>query len=567
MDAKHLQRLAALAIALAAMALHWPPATTDFNVDDHGFIVENETLRDLSAATQALLRSFPPAENDRSLYRPLTNFGHALEWRWFGLDSRSYHVVNSVLYGVVCALVFGLLRWYRLGLAASFGAAALFAFHPVHSEAVDAIAGRSELLSLAFSLTALLAFARALFPSGSSEPREVLHGGWFTLSNLALVGALLSKETGAITAVLMLMQLGIAQLASPARATWRRVAADGIPILLILFAWSVLRTFVLGRFSPVLDTRLFEFAGTSERLYTMFSIYLEYLRLLFWPQVLQPDFYYVRAVGVAREIDGRVAAGVFFALASSMATLGIGRRVLRDVRVGIFDARSPRVAGLFGALTFFAYLAPVSHVVDVGALMAERFLFAPSLGIALIAGSLLSIAFGDTSVRPRRIATASLLTVLCIAGGARTAARADEWRTAHGLWSAYTEVAPDDGIGWSSLGAVQMSRGELAEARISLERALDLEPSGYSQELNLAALLVHEKRYAEAIEAYQAMLDSRPRVDQRVWIGLAKLHVRAGRLDKARKDALRALGLHPNFAETHRLIEKIDELKAKRGGN
>ena len=35
-------------------------------------------------AAGAWLRSFPPAQNGRALYRPLTNTSHALEWPWFG---------------------------------------------------------------------------------------------------------------------------------------------------------------------------------------------------------------------------------------------------------------------------------------------------------------------------------------------------------------------------------------------------------------------------------------------------------------------------------------------------
>ena len=123
---------------------------------------------------------------------------------------------------------------------------------------------------------------------------------------------------------------------------------------------------------------------------------------------------------------------------------------------------------------------------------------------------------------------------------------------------------PSDARGWSSLGAVQLDRGEIALARPSIKRALGLDPDGYPQQINNASLLIHEERYAEADAAYKKMIATWPRVDQRVWIGLAKLDARAGRLYEARRSAIHALELHPNFAETHQLIERIDSLIRKR---
>ena len=76
--------------------------------------------------------------------------------------------------------------------------------------------------------------------------------------------------------------------------------------------------------------------------------------------------------------------------------------------------------------------------------------------------------------------------------------------------------------------------------------------------------LPYEERYAEAGAAYRKMIETWPRVDQRVWIGLAKLDARAGKLYEARRSAIHALEIHPNFAETHRLIERIDSLIRKR---
>jgi hypothetical protein len=69
--------------------------------------------------------------------------------------------VNIGLHALATALFFLLCRSLRLGATVSFVAALVFAVHPIHTEAVSNVIGRSELLSSAAVLGALLCCARA----------------------------------------------------------------------------------------------------------------------------------------------------------------------------------------------------------------------------------------------------------------------------------------------------------------------------------------------------------------------------------------------------------------------
>ena len=89
--------LAALLLAVTTVALHWPAGEVQFSLDDSDFVLENESIRRADTAVGAMLRSFPPAQNGRALYRPLTNLSHALEWPWFGAEPAGYFAVNAVL--------------------------------------------------------------------------------------------------------------------------------------------------------------------------------------------------------------------------------------------------------------------------------------------------------------------------------------------------------------------------------------------------------------------------------------------------------------------------------------
>lgn len=149
------------------------------------------------------------------LYRPLTIWSYALTngvWgatdkiirtELFGevkdpkrIPSRPFHVVNTFLHGLGCLLAFLLLRMTMPPLAA-FLSAAIFALHPIHTEAVSGIVGRAELLSFIFYIAALILFLK---PRGNTFLSV-------SMASVALFFGLLSKET-AITFIGAALVLG-----------------------------------------------------------------------------------------------------------------------------------------------------------------------------------------------------------------------------------------------------------------------------------------------------------------------------------------------------------------------
>jgi tetratricopeptide (TPR) repeat protein len=543
--------LAALALVAGTVALHWPPAETEFNLDDLDFVAENASIRSPATALAALLRSFPPGQNGRALYRPLTNASHALEWPWFGEEARGYAAVNALLYGGVVALLFALLCSLRLGAPAAFAGALLFAAHPVHSEAVDSIAGRSELLALGFSLACLLAFDRALYARGESRPRETLALAPTLVAIVLFAAAALSKETGVVTGGLLALQLGLAHAASPQRVSLRRAALDLTPFAILAAGILLVRFGVLGRFSPDPSTHDWQLAGGFERLATFGAVYLEYARLLIWPDVLQIDFYYERRIGVRSALDARVLGG-WALLALSLAGIAVAaRRWLRGAR----DPHSPLAAAGFGGAMFLLFLLPVSHAVDIGALMAERFLFAPSAGLALVVAA--ALAPLASAPRPTRAAALLGLALVACAFAVRGHARAAEWRSANALWSTLVRDLPDDARGWTSLSAVRIGQGDLPGGEAALERARAIAPDNYGVRLNTAELQRMLGNAAEAERLYLAMTRSGG-VDHNVWLNLARIAAGRGHLGLALERAQQALESKPNHSPSHELIAQLE---------
>jgi Tfp pilus assembly protein PilF len=216
------------------------------------------------------------------------------------------------------------------------------------------------------------------------------------------------------------------------------------------------------------------------------------------------------------------------------------------------EAGASRAAALCALALFFGFLFPYSHLLDIGALAAERFLFAPSLGfvllLALAGRSLLGSRLHDPA---RRFAAAMLVVALVAAGSGRSLTRAPEWRDPVRLWLAAERNLAGDVRVPSNLAAVYLDRGELESAHEALSRALEIEP-GYLPALgNLGALQIQQGSLDEARETFRGIVALDP-TDVLAWYNLGIIEAQRG--DHAAAIALysRALELDPNFAWARR---------------
>ena len=154
-------------------------------------------------------------------YRPISVLSFAFENQFFGVDAKVSHSINLVLYLLITLLVFRvLIRLFpeeKAGLAlfTSF----LFLILPIHTEIVNNIKCRDELLMLLFGLVSVL-----LWIKGKEKK------GYYLFSILALLLAVLSKKSA-------LVFLGIIPVIEFFRSNgnWKRsFVTTGIMILPVL---------------------------------------------------------------------------------------------------------------------------------------------------------------------------------------------------------------------------------------------------------------------------------------------------------------------------------------------
>lgn len=538
----------ALSLLLAAVAVvHWPPPGAEFSYDDRDFIENNQSLRSLGEAVRALAMPFPPEQPERALYRPVTALSYALDYALFGAHARGFHAVNVALYLAVVVLIERLALSYLGSAGFALSVASLFALHPVHCDAVDSVAGRSEILALLFSLASLLLLLR-----GTAAARLA--------SAAAYALACLSKETGAVLPGVLAVHLWVRS--PPARgagpSAWLRGLRPLAPHAAVLLAYLLLRSAALGHFTPA--AAIFRDSDLVTRLSTMGAIFLVDLYLLVLPSTLQVDFYYQALIGLLPRFTAASLLGWGWPLGLLAWTARLAARQLAEPAGA---AARERAVALSALSIFLVMLFPYSHVIDFGALLAERFLFAPSLGFVLLVAWAARRGLARALPAPARSAAAAALVLALSAAGAwRSHQRALEWRDAVALWQSAAQVLHGDVRVHANLGAEYLDRGDLAAARSEIERALAIAPDHLPSLGNLGGLLLEEGRIEEATALYARIAALSPG-DFLAWNNLAIAELRRGRNDAAVVHLRHALELNPNSAMVRR---NLADAEARAGG-
>ncbi|MBI4586738.1 MAG: tetratricopeptide repeat protein [Planctomycetes bacterium] len=272
---------------IMAGALHSP-----FVFDDEKLVRDNESIRDLSRIHEIFDIASKRWDDQplRANYRPVRFLSYALDYqlsrwycRWNGISFAPenppvfiFHLTNLILHGLNVLLLLGIGRRLLGSGAAALALAALFAVHPLATEAVVYISGRRDVLSLFFFLAAV-----RIYLGREEAPAGRLSWIAFVAVPLLFIAGLLSKEmVVTLPAVLVLIDLA-------RRAPWRlRRAAFHALLFAVAIAFTLFEAS-----NPRLVARPVggELLGT---LLTAPRYVMRYLGLLLFPVSQSLDYSY-----------------------------------------------------------------------------------------------------------------------------------------------------------------------------------------------------------------------------------------------------------------------------------
>ena len=165
--------------------------------DDNDYVTNNPTLRSLDGLRRIWFELGAVEQ-----YYPVTHTSFWIEYHLWRLNPLGYHLVNICLHTLNALLVWQILR--RLGVAAAWWIAVIFAVHPVHVESVAWITERKNVLSGFLYLGALLAYLRFEndFQVSDAPSRRWRYYAW---ALILYFGALLSKSVTCTLPVAVLL--------------------------------------------------------------------------------------------------------------------------------------------------------------------------------------------------------------------------------------------------------------------------------------------------------------------------------------------------------------------------
>ncbi len=509
-----------------------------FAYDDRWIIVENPTVHDALHWWRVFGDTYWPSIRNAALYRPLTILAYVAQWAAGDGTPLIFHVINVMLYAALCALVYGL-ALQMLPRRAAWVAAALFAVHPVHVEAVGNVVGQAELwaaLSLVGGVALYLAARRDGLPV-DRQSKDVI-------ALLYLVGMLFKENAIVLPALLVAAE---AFAVRDARS-WRTRAAELASLLvwLTLLAAIVLglRVWVTGELGGDVEHPALRNLDVWQRAWAMLAIAPEFGRLLVWPAHLYAD-YSPRQVPLLPEPTPYHTAG---------ALLLLCLLVLAIVSV----RRFPMVT--FALAWIAACLAPVANIlIPTGILVAERTLLVPSVAAVLLAASL--VPWFETRLggqrREWRLAAGGALAIVLALGAARSADRQRAWKDTDTVFDTMVRDEP------MSFKAHYANGGRLWEARRPGEAerewrfAIALFPTYFGVYQDLA----HKYREAHvcpaAIPLYRKALELEPELPLSR-VGLVACYLEMAQFRRARAESREAIAWGYYRRAFEYMIERAD---------
>ena len=411
-------------VASCAFLIYVGALWNGFALDDRAIILQNPHVAAPSGLWRVFVESYWRPEVGGHLYRPLAIVTYALDALVDGAPW--FHFVNLLWHAAASVAVAALAR-RLLGVAAGLAAGLVFAAHPVHVEAVANVVGRAELMVGLFSVLAVYA------------------GLWrqsIAWSTAALALGLLSKENAAAIPAI----IACGWLVGIGRPPRRKLAAFVAAWAVIGAGYAAVRWAVLHGHTGFHEVApVFSGAGPVPVRLTAIAALADIGRLLIFPLTLRVDYSPAERTLVTSPLDGRFLIG--------LACLAIW-----GVLLGRAWRRRRRVEALGLAWIAIAYLPVANLLFPSGVLVAERTLYAPSIGLALALGAWLA------RLELRRAALVAGL--LLLAGGVRSAVRVPVW---HDDLSVVLSILGDSPASYRGPQYTAMS----LQARRMPERALE----------------------------------------------------------------------------------------------
>ncbi|MCP5462341.1 MAG: tetratricopeptide repeat protein [bacterium] len=498
-------------IGLAVLIAYANILDNEFVFDDTTTIVQNTMITEWKNLKDLFSHKYFSSSgigdylySGEASYRPVVTFTYFLDYALWGKLSFGYHLSN-LLYHLISALLFFIVLQRFIPQKQSVLSALLYGIHPVLTEAVNCPSFREDILC------AIFFFAVLLFHSKKSAVFNIL-------LFISAICAFFSKEMA-----LSLIPITLIIDVFFYRNT-RLITSQNILLLCAFIVYIIVRFFIMS--NPFQDATPYPSPSFLWNCATMANIFLSYITLCFFPIRLTLD-YVISMPPNHPYISMLLSGSIVFAILSGLAYSVIVRRTSLT---------------LFFAGLFLLALAPVSNLIPLKNIMAERYMYMPFGFFAVF--FILNI-FNRTH-RIFIITFLLILLVCCV----RTVSRNAEWTNSYLLWTSTLRSMPNSFHAHNNLAGWYDTHNEYGKAEYHYKKAILIRPYDAVPYFNLGNTYKNQGRLKDAISYYsQAIMRDSNSTEPYVNRGLA--YAQLGNTKAAQESFIQAIKLNYSDSSAH----------------
>lgn len=537
-----------LAICGVAFLIYSRSLFCGFVDDDFPQIVNNRQVQSWAYLPKLLSSNLWSQLSDRpgQFYRPIFSVWMLLVHTCGGLAPWFWHLSSILLHVVATWLVFRICRRLTGNDAAALAAAAIFAVHPIHVDAVSWVSASCELL---FAISALAAMLTLLDPPLLDKDKKNGHAEygrdkllyrrvWLSpiwLSAVWFGAGLFAKETGmAMLAILpAIAWIQLKEHVAASQRLWRAIFPYGV----VTAGYLAVRWAVMHRVRSATAEH-----SWADVVFSAPSILLFYLKKLFFPWNL-----------------GGTYVNPLVASPTTLFWLQLSALVVGAAVIAWLAIRYQWLFGLAAALIVLPVMPALAviRIYQQGSVTSDRYLYLPSAGASLLVALLVqkvTVQKVWPLQRPAKVMAIVVVSLVFITFSVMTISQQKYYQDNVAYYSRVIEVSPSDTFAMGELGNVYLDQGRQDLALEQFQRASQVAPDDLKIKSSLARALFAAGKYSEAETVLKGLLQSpqlTPAWRESMLLWLANVEISLGNLTVAQQVLEQAAHSDDRFPQLH----------------
>jgi tetratricopeptide (TPR) repeat protein len=534
------KRTVYIILAVITFAVFANSLSNEFVFDDESVVQGDPTITTLSNIPKFFTGELGFHKVIGAYYRPVVSSSYAIDYALWEYKPFGYHLTNVIIHVINVLLFYTLLMLMFEKSVSKYKdyiiliAALVFALHPIHTEVVAWVSGRTDGLACTFFFAAFIYYLKY---SGEQSNKNLA----FTLIFYSL--SLLAKEMAiTLPAVIILYDLIVNRNDFKDIFRKRLFVYGSLIVISVLFV--LLRAWALSQVIPRQTYFYFYGRDAATAVFTMLQTLPLYFRLSIIPYGML--YHYSGYIPDAHSI---AEPGVLFALLFILVTIGAAV---------YFIKKAPYIS--FALLVFYITLLPVMNIIPTMNFMADRFLYIPSIFFSIIIAAVLFRYFTEKSYNTVMGLTAVLLGGFIFMTFARNA----EWKTNDILFMS-AEGKPGV-VTYINIGNIYANKGNFDVAEVYYRKALDLRKESVIGNNNIGKIFMVKGNFDSAYyyinRAY--LLDTLSPEPQ---FTFAQMFQRKGDIQSSVKWLEKLVRFAPNYMNASEMLAQLKSMPPQLNNN